>query len=295
MRVGIVAILKDEARYLLEWVAFHRAIGIRNFFIADNGGSDGTSALLKRLDRAGHIMRFDFSALQGVQLASYNQMIPRLRGHVDLAVIIDGDEFIRPLGSEPVDAVFARAFADPNVSALGMNWATYGSSGRVERGRGLVTACFTQRAEQSFRVNQHVKTVFRVDRFVSAVNSHFVEISDGRYVDVEGNDIRWHPEFGVGVATQTLWRGARVDHFAIKSLEEFHTVKRPRGRANLPKDDPEFFRGDAYLAEHDRNEVYDPMPSRLVWNTRLQILRMRWRLFMRERLAKPRGPALSGG
>jgi hypothetical protein len=42
VRVGIVAIAKNEARFLLEWVAFHRAVGIRHFFIVDNGGDDGT-------------------------------------------------------------------------------------------------------------------------------------------------------------------------------------------------------------------------------------------------------------
>ena len=59
-RVGIAAIVKNEARYLLEWIAFHRVVGIHKLFIADNGGDDDTSELLERLDRAGYIVRFDF-------------------------------------------------------------------------------------------------------------------------------------------------------------------------------------------------------------------------------------------
>ena len=65
MRVGIAAIVKSEAPYLLEWIAFHRAVGIDAFFIADNGGNDGTSELLKRLEKAGYITRFDFIGQPG--------------------------------------------------------------------------------------------------------------------------------------------------------------------------------------------------------------------------------------
>jgi Glycosyl transferase family 2 len=59
MRVGIAAAVKSEAPYLLEWIAFHRAVGIETFFIADNGGHDGTSELLQRLESAGYITRFN--------------------------------------------------------------------------------------------------------------------------------------------------------------------------------------------------------------------------------------------
>lgn len=292
VRVGIVAIAKNEARFLLEWVAFHRAVGIRHFFIADNGGDDGTSELLKRLDRAGHIVRFDFRDRHPAQLAAYNDIVPRLRGALDLAVIIDVDEFVRPLASERADTFFAEIFSDPNVSALALNWACYGSSGRVESGRGLVTTRFTRRAEQDFRSNRHIKTVFRVDRFLRAENPHLVRISGGRYVDVHGEDIdEWYPDFGPGATTRTLWHGARVDHFLLKSREEFTTIKRARGRADLPRDHRDFHRSMEYFTGLDRNEVYDPMPWRLVWKTRLQLLRMRWRLFRREWRSNQRAPA----
>ncbi|WP_068023933.1 glycosyltransferase family 2 protein [Rhodoplanes sp. Z2-YC6860] len=160
MRVGIVAIAKTEAPFLLEWVAFHRAVGIWHFFIADNGGDDGTSDLLKRLDRAGHIVRFDFTDRHLAQLAAYDEIVPRLRGSLDLAVIIDIDEFVRPLASERVDTFFTEMFSDPNVSALALNWACYGSSGRIKPGRGLVTTRFKRRAEQDFRSNRHSKPSF---------------------------------------------------------------------------------------------------------------------------------------
>jgi hypothetical protein len=282
MRAAIVAIVKNEAPYLLEWVAFHRVVGIRSFLIANNGGDDGTSELLERMARAGYVFHFDFVGRSGVQREAYDTIIPRVKDFAELAVVIDADEFIRPLGGKRADTVLAGVFADPSVSAVGMNWAIYGSSGRIKSGRGLVTKRFSGRAEQEFGANKHIKTAVRVDRFVSCPSSHFVETSGGRRVHTNGEDVEWHPVHGAGVATHCHWHGVRLDHFVVKSLEEFNNIKLPRGDVGLPNDHPKFLRDSRFFPSHDRNEVYDPMPSWLIWMTRLEMMRMRARLFRKK-------------
>jgi len=32
--------VREEAGYLLEWIAYHRVLGVKIFLLADNGGSD---------------------------------------------------------------------------------------------------------------------------------------------------------------------------------------------------------------------------------------------------------------
>ena len=44
----IVGCMKNEGPYIVEWVAYHRAIGIDNFLIYTNGCDDGTSEILDR-------------------------------------------------------------------------------------------------------------------------------------------------------------------------------------------------------------------------------------------------------
>jgi hypothetical protein len=282
MRAAIVAIVKSEAPYLLEWVAFHRVVGIRSFLIANNGGDDGTSELLELMARAGYVFHFDFVGRSGVQREAYDTVIPHVRNFAELAVIIDADEFIRPLGAGRVDTALSGMFADPSVSAVGINWAIYGSSGRIKSGRDLVTKRFSARAKQDFGVNNHVKTAVRVDRFVSCENSHFMRTSDGRYVHTNGEDVEWHPKYGVGVALRCHWQGVRLDHFVVKSRDEFNNIKLPRGDVGLPNDHPKFLRDSQFFPRHDRNEVHDPMPSWLIWMTRLEIMRMRSRLFRKK-------------
>jgi Glycosyl transferase family 2 len=278
MRVGIAATFKNEARYLLEWIAFHRVVGIRTFFIADNGGDDRTSELLARLHRVGYIQRFDFIGRPAPQITVYNEMIPKMLAVVELVAVIDGDEFIRPIGERQTDIVLSGLFSDLDVSALAINWACYGSSGRVRSGIGLVTKRFRKRAEQSFVYNRLVKSVVRVDRFLSYVNPHCFRVSRGRYIDTTGKDVKWDPLRGFGFTERCQWSGIRIDHFLVKSSKEFNTIKRPRGRGDLSPENPKFFRDHQFFNEFDRNDVFDPMPSWLVWKTRMEILRMQWRL-----------------
>ena len=51
--LAIAAIFRDEFDYLLEWFAWHQIAGFKKFFIADNGSTDGTVALLEALGDLG--------------------------------------------------------------------------------------------------------------------------------------------------------------------------------------------------------------------------------------------------
>jgi Glycosyl transferase family 2 len=51
--IAICLIVKNEAPYLLEWIAYHRVIGVDRFLIYNNDSTDETSSILEHLDRAG--------------------------------------------------------------------------------------------------------------------------------------------------------------------------------------------------------------------------------------------------
>lgn len=46
---SICAIVRNEARYILEWIAYHKAVGIDHFYIYDNQSTDETTDILIRL------------------------------------------------------------------------------------------------------------------------------------------------------------------------------------------------------------------------------------------------------
>src|SRR5579864_641120 len=54
--LAICAIVKNEHDYLLEWIAYHRVVGVEHFLIYNNSDDDdGTTALLGKLQRAGAV------------------------------------------------------------------------------------------------------------------------------------------------------------------------------------------------------------------------------------------------
>ena len=55
----IAAIVKDEFAGLLEWIAYHRVLGVTGFIIADNGSRDGSRELLSALARLGIVTVLD--------------------------------------------------------------------------------------------------------------------------------------------------------------------------------------------------------------------------------------------
>lgn len=112
-RVGIVAPVKQEARYLLEWIGYHRALGVEAFVLGDNGGDDLTSDLLQALDAAGLVKRLDWRGQGAIQIRFDTDAIPRMKGLVDICSVTDVDEFLRPLGGHrdvpsAAAAIFAR-------------------------------------------------------------------------------------------------------------------------------------------------------------------------------------------
>ena len=54
-RVAIVTTMKNEGPFILEWVAYHRSIGIRDFLVYTNDCDDGTDHLLDALVAKGFI------------------------------------------------------------------------------------------------------------------------------------------------------------------------------------------------------------------------------------------------
>jgi glycosyltransferase involved in cell wall biosynthesis len=93
-KVAIGAIMKQEAPYILEWVAYHKSLGFE-LIIADNGGDDRTSEILFALDQAKIIKRIDFRFFKNSpQIPAYRAILryaKRLK--IDIIGFLDCDEF----------------------------------------------------------------------------------------------------------------------------------------------------------------------------------------------------------
>ncbi len=289
---AIAAPVRGEAPYLLEWIAYHRALGIEAFLLADNGGTDGTSQLLKELADADLVQRFDWSDRKRFQMEFYGQALEQAKQRsVTGLFFIDVDEFLRPYPAGTQSGEFSRADAashrhviaeiarrwlsDPGIGAVALNWAIYGSSGRTEPGDGLVIERFRRRALQTFPVNRHAKAFVRVTACAGpADNPHAVLLRAGRYTDSRGDDVVWDTTtgFAAGITAKVIWDVLRVDHFIVKSRQEF-AAKSARG--TLGPAEPDW---DRYFDLHNRNDVEDPVLPELIDRTKTELAKIASRL-----------------
>jgi hypothetical protein len=255
-RLGVAAIVKNELDALPEWIAFHLAVGVSHFLMADNDSTDGTLGYLRELEALGLVTLIQVPTQddEKPQLQAYAELLASCPGDLDLLAFVDADEFLLPLEAGSAgDALVLRRwlgqrFADPEVSALALHWACFGSAGERFRGDGLVVERFTWRASRTFRTNRHYKSVVRPSRVRQFLNPHHAKLTAGIYHSSQGQPLDASPE-RPGVSRPICWEGARVNHYIVKSVEEFVRGKALRGSAATPG----HHKGQDYFDRYDRN------------------------------------------
>ncbi|PRF34837.1 glycosyltransferase family 2 protein [Burkholderia multivorans] len=250
-KLGIAAIFKNEHPFIVEWLAYHRVLGISKFFIADNESDDDTGRLLAALSSLGYLKFITHKTNLGEkpQMAAYQTLADTFKNEVEWLCYIDADEFLQPEteGQSITDAL-SEVLADNEVGAVAINWALYGSSNWVTADSRPIIERFTLRAKKECGANRHYKTIIRTEAFRSSGgNPHAFVLEDG-YKYVNGRGRRLSVGEIDGIADSVTWNPVRINHYVVKSRSEFFTKKRPRGRPNGD------LRPVGFFAQHDINE-----------------------------------------
>ena len=265
------AIVKNEASYLLEWVAYHRLIGVDHFLFYENDSSDETWSILQKLHRLGWAtcIRWPSRPKVNNQKEAYKNAIKRTKNRFDWVAFIDLDEFIVLDGPGSLKGLLQKFdFAD----AVAINWKMFGSSGATEKLPGLVMERFRRCAVDAFYSNENVKSVVRPEKVKRVDSVHVFELFAGweNCYQCDGLPL----EFGVGRrAKRVTYQGAQINHYFTKSLAEWR-VKRVRGKANVPIGDPERVRDSRVFGRLDRNEAYDDRIQPWCEPTRVEMARL---------------------
>ena len=97
--VAIVSISKNEGPYLIEWIEFHRMVGVTKFYFYDNESNDDTLDLLKPYIEAG-IVDYTLQRGKAQQLVAYNDAIKKHKRECRWMAFLDMDEYLMPVDSE---------------------------------------------------------------------------------------------------------------------------------------------------------------------------------------------------
>lgn len=257
-RIAIGAIFKNEGPYILEWIAAHQAVGFDSFYIADNNSTDGSTELLQELDRMGIVRHIPFPGTPGKppQLDAYAHIMHHHSDEFDWIGFIDADEYlVSTAGDLNIAAELSSIAEDETVGGIAINWAVYGSSNHKEYSADLTIKRFPWRSQSVFGANFHYKSFVRSSAFLkNDGNPHLFVLKQGfRYIHVDGKDVTHDSDESRGISQCVVWNPIRINHYCIRSKEEFYTKKLARGRATTVEN----VRSESFFISHDKNDEID--------------------------------------
>ena len=129
----LVSSFRNEAPFVLEFVAHHKALGFDHIVIASNDCTDGTDSILAALDAMGVIHHIPCLPPPKITPQHFAYAEIRRRLPIDAAewlMILDADEFLNiHVGAGHLSDLIA-AQADGTDLVL-INWACFGNSGHT--------------------------------------------------------------------------------------------------------------------------------------------------------------------
>ncbi len=240
---SIAAIIRDEGRYLREWIEYHQMVGAEKFYIYDNQSTDNTRQILKPYIDAG-IVEYHYVVGDGIQHA-VNLFAARRAAHeTKWLAVIDLDEFIMPMRDATVPQ-FLRQM-NPRIAQIFIRWCLYGSSGHVARPRGLVTQNYKYRKHDNS--DQANKMIVNPRMVVSCPSAHTFSVI-GRSVDETGRSVTPSPVIP-GIPQDII----RINHYRCKSWADSQE-KHIKGDATFGRDYVRYTRAD--FDRYDTNDVRD--------------------------------------
>ena len=223
--VCIVATARNEGLYLLEWIAYHRAIGVDAIFLYSNDNDDGSDELLAPLADAGIITWIDNRPGPGAkpQIKAYRHALGLLPQVLDYrwALIVDLDEFF-VFDSKKFASIdqYVRWQEDRHpVDAIALNWVVFSPCGEARWRDDPVIRRFPRVHGGAAPL---FKSLFRPRLFINS-NPHFPNAYRWQPFtqrDAAGEPFRSqsaHPALSENPRSEMAW----INQYFFKSAEEY--------------------------------------------------------------------------
>ena len=247
MRITAVTCVKNEGPFLLEWIAFHRLLGVTDFLFYSNDCSDATDDLLDALADQGIVRHLPNPAegrnyqMEALKAAAQEDVVL----NADWVWIADVDEFLNiHVGDHTIPALID---ACGNPQAISLNFQFFANDGIDEFADKPVIAQFNRSHNPDLWCGEsaiEVKSLIRNDFPLQYYGAHrpffkskLPKKKRPTWTDGSGRDV---PHRFLVAANKRRIRkfpaaGARdyatLNHYALRSLDSY-LVKNDRGDVN---------------------------------------------------------------
>lgn len=134
----LIATARNEGPFLLEWIAYHRAIGFDRIIILSDMSADGSEYLLDALDAAGAITHIPISGLPAApgnghrnRAYAHALTLPAVQS-ADWVMVLDIDEYLNiHAGDGTVGDLLGAIDNLDDTHVISPNWRIFGNAGHA--------------------------------------------------------------------------------------------------------------------------------------------------------------------
>lgn len=243
--IALVAVVKNEGPYLVEWVAYHLMLGVEHVYLYDDGSTDNSLEAYQTLYKTGRLTvlrALKTGRRHRTQEDCYEEWRRRYGYLYTFVMAWDGDEYLA-LRKDIALRDLLDAIPD-DVGQVRLNWKSFGCGDHLFANFSeFVFARFTKHTSKTY--NSHItKLILRVDAMgpidhdsdqSRPITAHCSAILP-QYRTV-GADLSTGVENSGPTITPVLWDGlATCNHYRVKSLEEFLMIKKRKPRVHIDSD-----------------------------------------------------------
>lgn len=257
--LAVCAIFRNEARFLVEWIEFHKLMGASRFYLYNNLSEDHYREVLAPYIESGEVELEEWpyscqtSPETGVapwtkiQTDAYNHAIAKATDKVKWLAILDTDEFLYPVKAENLVSYLADFEGHGGVVA---HWQLFGTSHvrKIPDGS-LMIETLTLKAHDGYAENGYVKSIVRPERVRTIDDPHFAHyLPPYAAVNQNGDPV---PASLSPIVVDKL----RINHYWSRDEEFFYSVKVPRREGWL----------EGLAGQLQRLENINQIEDRVIW------------------------------
>lgn len=219
-RACVVTSLRNEAPYIVEWVAHYRALGFDSLIVYSNDCADQSELILEQLHALGLIRHIRNTCQPQIspQLKSFKHaasLNPFVREH-EWVLFCDLDEFL--VLNDDLETI-----TNLEADCISFNWNMFISRENYGFDENPVTSRF-----QRFEKHDQYKSMSRTASIRGLGSAHFPHLKEGaRRINGDGEEPALRERLNEMAFADRL--GA-INHYSWKSFAEFAALKKARGR-----------------------------------------------------------------
>ena len=253
MSLCLLAIFKNEAEILKEWLDHYIRQGVEKFLLINNNSSDNFLNILQSYPSNLIFLKTDNR--KGIQHKLYNELFFKECKKFEWTMVVDLDEFVYARNGFKTIPDFLNSL-EKNIAQVKIPWKMFGSNGfntLDKKQPKSVVQNFTKRRLYNDRVI-NCKSIVRSSCLTELgihsnyYNSGFSIASNYKKTVLRNiNDM----EISEKILEESC---LHLNHYAIQSLEWFLRIKATRGNCDNVGEN---IRNESYFKSYDNNEFLD--------------------------------------